>query len=986
MDVNEARWPGGCSCNHERWKRILSGGREERIWVWDAETQECIEEWESGPGSIFCIAISPDGQLAANGSSKGKILIRDLTEGGQIKHSLDGGNDAYSLCFSPNGEKLASCSVYHDDGMRVFDVESGKLILGSMGYKYTYSVIWSLDGTQLFSAHSDFTIRCWNSENGELIGGPWTGHTKPVRSLSLSPDGTKISSASYDRTVRFWDARTGDSIDQPLLHESELYAVTFSPSGEFVAAGGQYGKVSIWRVPWWDKSRKKVYDSLLDLPAVSAPKGLSSLHAPDEFRDLTTGATSRPLDRPAPIVTRIQRLLHGIVTPRSSSSPTQPTIELQPTSPGQRFWKSPVRTPTAAGRLTERVVVAKSRRKRRKEKKYRKSHKPPQPQNNTGADPSNAVAGPSSSHAQPSGAPSKPGPSTPSTPQPGPSTPSKPVPEGRASSFAQSNAGSDDSWDDLDGCGKCLDYFCGGPRPDRERFRPWKKKSTAVIQAEQRLQEAKRTANVPTKKHGRTQKGHTYPDEAPLEHPRDSPVDGAANRRGTFQHQTQNEQLRRQLHDAATAKRKAEERVNVLEKKFDELQYSSYKPRRTLFTIHSTRTVYNHVGSSSPPSNSGEVHSVDPPRHHNSQWDHTKAASQASPDADEATSDDLRDGRLHGANLPGVSLQLPEQTEEIHRRLDDEATARQRADGKLDGLEKEVKELRDIISLTSRGPLERQTHPGLSFMEAGPSTSTAGLSTSASRSSTSSSDPEQTPVNIPQQTQGRRAPRHESLHTSVPSLASQGPSLLKCIPSLVFTAAAVDPSDLSPQGRPPTQTSLSERNYTSLLKFRRAGKAPEYNKADMYAWGFFEMVYALSTSDERIAVTGDLRKPEVDFSRDWEAHPRGINKYKSVLSALFSQPASQFQGLLYDLAEAPEHAQLNNMVEERLPSLIDSVVGHETPSSSEKWCTLTKLHAFILEALRWRPVNPLGIPHRAARGVIWNGYGIPANAIVSGSH
>ncbi|KAF9237838.1 hypothetical protein BU15DRAFT_62861 [Melanogaster broomeanus] len=68
------------------------------------------------------------------------------------------------------------------------------------------------------------------------------------------------------------------------------------------------------------------------------------------------------------------------------------------------------------------------------------------------------------------------------------------------------------------------------------------------------------------------------------------------------------------------------------------------------------------------------------------------------------------------------------------------------------------------------------------------------------------------------------------------------------------------------------------------------------------------------------------------------------------------QPASQFQGLLYDLEEAPnKHAQLNNMVEERLRRL--TIVG---APSFENWCTLTKLYAFTLEALRWRPVNPLG--------------------------
>lgn len=35
---------------------------------------------------------------------------------------------------------------------------------------------------------------------------------------------------------------------------------------------------------------------------------------------------------------------------------------------------------------------------------------------------------------------------------------------------------------------------------------------------------------------------------------------------------------------------------------------------------------------------------------------------------------------------------------------------------------------------------------------------------------------------------------------------------------------------------------------------------------------FFEMNYPFSTGAERIAVIEDLRKPEVYFPRDWEAH------------------------------------------------------------------------------------------------------------------
>ncbi|KAF9233409.1 quinon protein alcohol dehydrogenase-like superfamily [Melanogaster broomeanus] len=243
------------------------------------------------PVGVECIAISPDGQLVASGG-RGNILVREMKEGGQIKHSLDG-DIVDSLCFSPNGEKLASSSSNAYNEIRVFEVESGKLILRPMGYIWTHSVIWSLDGTRLFSAHAlSSEIRCWNSENGELIGEPWTGHTGAVFSLSLSPDGMKIASASDDRSVRFWDAQSGDPI------------------------------VSRYRInPGYQRSLSPplLYDSLLDLPAVPAPKGLLTIHAQDEFdfRDLPTGRNSQPLVRPAPMQGLAVRLAQNPYHPKA---------------------------------------------------------------------------------------------------------------------------------------------------------------------------------------------------------------------------------------------------------------------------------------------------------------------------------------------------------------------------------------------------------------------------------------------------------------------------------------------------------------------------------------------------------------------------------------------------------------------------------------------------------------------------------------------
>ncbi|KIK33988.1 hypothetical protein CY34DRAFT_813222 [Suillus luteus UH-Slu-Lm8-n1] len=70
----------------------------------------------------------------------------------------------------------------------------------------------------------------------------------------------------------------------------------------------------------------------------------------------------------------------------------------------------------------------------------------------------------------------------------------------------------------------------------------------------------------------------------------------------------------------------------------------------------------------------------------------------------------------------------------------------------------------------------------------------------------------------------------------------------------------------------------------------------------------------------------------------------------------------------------------------RVHEELDAVVGKETPPTFEDWPRLVQLQAFILEALRWRPINPTGFPHRASKDVIWNGMCIPAGAIVRGSN
>jgi hypothetical protein len=171
----------------------------------------------------------------------------------------------------------------------------------------------------------------------------------------------------------------------------------------------------------------------------------------------------------------------------------------------------------------------------------------------------------------------------PSNAQAGPS--SNAAPAGRTSSFAQSTTGSDDSWDDMDCDEKCVDYLCFGPRENREKFRPWKKKSREVIEAEKQAKKQKRKGKA--RRHQTTNAANSQNAVAHPPHHLDPKRDGnetvspaspatddADLRRVNLHLQAQVEQLRRQLDDS---KRKARAERDRLDKTMEELPYSGHE-------------------------------------------------------------------------------------------------------------------------------------------------------------------------------------------------------------------------------------------------------------------------------------------------------------------------------------------------------------------------------------------------------------------------
>ncbi|KIK77810.1 hypothetical protein PAXRUDRAFT_165677, partial [Paxillus rubicundulus Ve08.2h10] len=375
-----------------------------------------------------------------------------------------------------------------------------------------------------------------------------------------------------------------------------------------------------------------------------------------DYHDLPTSRRPiTPSHRPpatsatAPAVKHVKRFWHEVVAPHSASSPAQQAIELQPIQ-DRHFGRS---TEVTAGHAENGVVTGSSVPgvKRTRHYNFRNVQEPQSFIGSSAAD--------TSLHAGPSGSTSNAGPIDSHA---GPST-SDATPVGRRTSFAQSNAGSDNSRYDVDCDEQCADYFS---------FGPWRKKSRAVIEDEERAKKGKKKAD-PLEYRGcnalKTQNAiyplhhqdrhapqadhikFTSPSIDDSDYATNEPVGvsplGGAVPQAVLPLEEQIDQLRRQLDESLAACRKADAERERLEKEVKELRFTGYEPHKSL--------------------------------------DCVKVASSASLDADDTTFEPLGNSQLGGTVHQPVVLPLQDQP---RQQVVDLLSATRKADPALRNLQK----------------------------------------------------------------------------------------------------------------------------------------------------------------------------------------------------------------------------------------------------------------------------------------------------------
>ncbi|MBN1320045.1 MAG: WD40 repeat domain-containing protein [Thermoleophilia bacterium] len=249
--------PGGCRvvlATEEKTPSGLNPGLgEQRLWLYDAETDECdaVVDTRSWHNMVLACAFSPDGHRVVSGSRDRVLTLWDA--GSDACPVSDAGAfcDACTRAVSVNARWAASLGetlVPESAGRRSAPhrAETGKRRMTLEGHSGSvYAVSFSSNGRQIVSGGQDATARVWDVETGACQA-ILEGHENAVYCCVFSPDGHRVISGSGDRTVRLWDARTGACLAILEGHSDTVRTCLFSPDGSFAASGGDDRTLRLW--------------------------------------------------------------------------------------------------------------------------------------------------------------------------------------------------------------------------------------------------------------------------------------------------------------------------------------------------------------------------------------------------------------------------------------------------------------------------------------------------------------------------------------------------------------------------------------------------------------------------------------------------------------------------------------------------------------------------------------------------------------------
>ncbi len=268
---------------------VLSTGQKSSLAVYETDSGKLVCLSALKPDQAEYARFSPDGRSILVYGRRPVVLVFSADTGQQTIPPLAHKDRLRDAVWSPNGRQIITAAAR--DGVRFWDVASGKLAVAIPNSNSVTRIAVSPDGARLAIGQNNNTMQLWSipdnrmlgkpivapgkiwqiqfspsggrlafaadtpgnegmveileCDSGKVVGAPLL-HRDSVRAFAFSGNGQWLATVCEDHTARVWDAKTGEPISPPLPHDYEARQVVFSPDGLRLVTLARRGAVRLW--------------------------------------------------------------------------------------------------------------------------------------------------------------------------------------------------------------------------------------------------------------------------------------------------------------------------------------------------------------------------------------------------------------------------------------------------------------------------------------------------------------------------------------------------------------------------------------------------------------------------------------------------------------------------------------------------------------------------------------------------------------------